>query len=633
MPEGMEIIGSGKEKSTVYIAMVSLALIGIALVVSTWQILQRQREASMEHLELTAIAVLQAVDSSLRRGPMMGRGRFSTDTRDFFRDLEASGDILFVGLVDENGTRLGPDGDTPPHVELSPDAKNALQTGTRWQGIARYGEKRIYIAARRVQGGAIPERRPGTGAMTGPGPVIPHGERRHHRDDVADPRVSPPLFLTVAVDMDKHFAVYKGFRKTALFQTAYILAAALFLWALAMRFLSRRELAGKAVLLEEIQTRLIDNLPDGLLIADTAGRVTAANPAARDILTKPHSRNAQPERSGGAGNTDVAGSSGATRKLVGQHLVDILESLSPKVDSGRDTGWRQTSSGGKDLEIRVLPFHLKGEETPGGEAPSRMVIIRDRTRIRTLEKDLAEAEKLAAIGALAAGVAHEIRNPLSALRGFAQYFAKKLAGKQPEEEYAQTMVRESDRLNRVITDLLYLARPRDLAPVPTNLAGVCDEMAALLRFELREQGLDLSCGFAAATANADPDALKQALLNLLLNALEAVAATPDDGEAAPERGVALTAVPGEEKGKPGVWITVTDTGPGMNGEERAKACTPFFTTKKKGTGLGLALVQTIMQGHGGEIRITSPLPDGKRGCAVGLFFPDAPAPHAKTSDE
>ncbi|MCC8195128.1 MAG: PAS domain-containing sensor histidine kinase, partial [Deltaproteobacteria bacterium] len=306
--------------------------------------------------------------------------------------------------------------------------------------------------------------------------------------------------------------------------------------------------------------------------------------------------------------------------IGGRHLADATGPFSPPVDPAADKGWQQTSFDGMQLEIRVLPFLPQGDADPEERAPSRMVIIRDRTRIRTLEKNLAEAEKLAAIGSLAAGVAHEIRNPLSALRGFAQYFAKKLSGKQPEEEYARTMVRESDRLNRVITDLLYLARPRDLAPVATDLTGVCEEITSLLRFELREQGLALACSLEATVVTADPDALKQALLNLLLNALEAMkGARGADG-----RTISLSSARAAENGRAGTRITVSDSGPGMTEEERAQACKPFFTTKKKGTGLGLALVQTIMQGHGGSLAITSPVPSGGgRGCAVSLFFPDS----------
>ena len=601
-PSVMEIIGSSKEKGTIYVAVLTLAVIGAVLVLSTWQILQRQWEASMEHLELTAASVLQAVDSSLRRGPLMGRIRTSPETREFFRDLERNADILFVGLLDENGTRLVSEGEDNTLFTLPEDALHVLKSSNRWQGAARHGQISIYVAARRIQGGSAP-------AISGSAPGIPRRHARHYKNlDALPPSPGPSLFLMVAVDMEKHFAAYEEFKKTAFFQTAYILAAAVFLWILAIRFISRRKLARKALLLERFQARLIDNLPDGLLIIDAAGQVLAANPAARDILSVP----------------------GKDLSLTGGNLNDIAPPLFPDIDQADDKGWQQTSLGAKQLEIRVLPFQSRNPSTAEGDvskSPARMVIVRDRTLIRTLEQNLAEAEKLAAIGSLAAGVAHEIRNPLSALRGFAQYFARKLAGKQPEEEYAQAMVRESDRLNRVITDLLYLARPRDLAPVRIDLATVCDEIHTLLHLELREQNLLLDCFLGTASVTADPDALKQALLNLLLNSLQALSNPADNGitSEATDRSIALITQSGIEKGVPGVWIMITDTGPGMTGDELAQARKPFFTTKKKGTGLGLALVHSIMQSHGGDMIITSPYPpEGTHGCTVGLFFPDGP---------
>lgn len=599
MPVAMEIIGGGREKSTIYIAVLTLAILGIGLVVSTWQVLKRQKEADMEHLELTAAAVLQAVDSSLRRGPMagwMGGNRTTPETREFFRELERSGDILFVGIVDEQGNRVAADSEPRPPLVLPEDAPQTLKTANRWQGPAIYDGTHIYVAARRIQG--MPGGPPVQGNDPGNGPR--HGQaRRHHREQPPAFRAGPSLFLIVAVDMEKHFAAYKSFRNTALFQTAYTLAAAVSLWILAVRFISRRKLAGKAVLLEQFQARLIDNLPDGMLITDADGHILAANPAACGIF----------------------GRDGASRaQIVGQDIGAVTRTAAPPVDPDFSNGWQQAVLDGLQLEIMVLPYRT--EQNTGEGGPSRMIIVRDRTRIRTLEKDLAEAEKLAAVGSLAAGVAHEIRNPLSALRGFAQYFAKKLAGKNPEEEYARTMVRESDRLNRVITDLLYLARPRDLVPVRMDMGAVCDEMTTLLHFELREKRLSLACAFEAGSLHADPDALKQALLNLLLNAVEALNSGETPAHA--ERAITIRSRHGTESGMAGVWVIVEDTGPGMSEEAMSQACAPFFTTKKKGTGLGLALVQTIMQGHGGLIDIASPIPPGGiGGCAVSLFFPDA----------
>ena len=246
------------------------------------------------------------------------------------------------------------------------------------------------------------------------------------------------------------------------------------------------------------------------------------------------------------------------------------------------------------------------------------MLLRDRTRMRHLEDDLAEAKRLAAIGSLAAGVAHEIRNPLSSLRGFAQLFATKLKGQEPLASYACTMVQEADRLNRVVTDLLYLARPRDIAPLQLDLPSLGESLHGLLRFDLERKNVAPVFDFAAPTAFADEDALKQAILNLVVNALDAL----------PDEGGRLTIASSRESAQwedthePGVWISVTDNGQGMDEAVREHAFEPFFTAKRQGTGLGLAIVQGIMRAHRGRALIES---TPGQGTSVRLFFPDGAA--------
>lgn len=216
-------------------------------------------------------------------------------------------------------------------------------------------------------------------------------------------------------------------------------------------------------------------------------------------------------------------------------------------------------------------------------------IQRRRRRERALTDRLAEHEKLAAIGRLAAGAAHEIRNPLSALRGFAQLFAKKFAGQQPEAEYAETMVREADRLNRVITDMLFLAKPDGdksrLRDVP--IGPLLQEVQRLVASEARTQGIELKVVAPDnLTLHADPDALTQALLNLALNGLAfATSRVRLHAEHTPRE----------------VVLAVDDDGPGFSPQARKRALEPFFTTRDAGTGLGLALVQRVAEAHGGTV--------------------------------
>jgi signal transduction histidine kinase len=241
-------------------------------------------------------------------------------------------------------------------------------------------------------------------------------------------------------------------------------------------------------------------------------------------------------------------------------------------------------------------------------------LIARHTRLHELEQSLAEAEKKAAVGVLAAGVAHEIRNPLAALRGFAQYFAKKFSGVTPDEEYAQTMVREADRLNRVVTDLLYLTRDKVTQKYPVVLSQLVSDLSDLLRFDLESRQVSLSTDLQVDMLLADADSLKQALLNLILNSLDAFEdVCSDHSPSRPARFIQIRSF-----GRDGLTcLEVEDNGRGMTDEQKRKAVDAFFSTKAKGTGLGLSLVDKIMREHGGKILISS---ESGQGCKVSLYF-------------
>lgn len=560
----MEIADKNAERSTIIIAVLTLVTIGLSLIVTTGQTLSQQEEAGTQYLTMTSRSVLQAVESSLRRGLFVrptGPGLFSPGTAEFFRELEQTGDVLFVGVIDRNGGRVlssRPAQEAGP-LAFPPEALQHLAQKGEWYGRATFGARQTYVYGKRI---------------------FPSKTLAEHDDEL-------PTFLVVGLDMTKHIGVYNRFRQNALFQAAYILAAAVFIWTLAMSFLKRREQAGRAAVLEQFQARLLDNLPDGLLTISRDDAISAANPAAHAIL-----------------GVSAGG-------LAGMRIVDLPEGVASSITGRRAAeqeatpgGWLTRNVGGAHLEILTLPIRQ------GDDAHDRLVIIRDRTQIRELEKNLSEAEKLAALGTLAAGVAHEIRNPLSALRGFAQYFAKKLTGKQPDETYAQTMVREADRLNRVITDLLYLSRPRSMDARVVSLGQLVADVGNLVRFDLEKRHIGFRVSLGPDMVQADEDALKQAVLNLVLNSIDALESSPED-----TREIHVSSAPGDA----GTWVFVRDTGPGMSAVQREQAFEPFFTTKKKGTGLGLALVHKTMREHDGRAQIDS---EKGRGTTVSLFFPD-----------
>lgn len=429
------------------------------------------------------------------------------------------------------------------------------------------------------------------GVLGGPPPDIPGISR--------SPEL-PSLFLMAGLNPARHLDQFQAYRRAAMLQAGYVFGAASLLWVLAFAYLRRRDQALKAARLERFQSKLLDNMPDGLVTLAADGSILSANgSAARLLLTE----DATPDTDRDAG------------ELLGRNWSEFpfaLPAGAPdRPEPTRPYQWRQVEHAGKVLEILCLP--LQADASSEGAGGERMVLLRDRTRLKTLEDDLAEATRLASIGSLAAGVAHEIRNPLSSLRGFAQLFATKLKDQEPLASYAATMVQEADRLNRVVTDLLFLARPRDLAPSEVDLRRLAESLRGLLRFDLEHKGVTPVLDLKADMVFADEDALRQALLNLLVNALDAL---PDSGGSLT---VASYRCEAGEPGPAGVWLSVADNGRGMDEAVREKAFEPFFTDKRQGTGLGLAIVQGIMRGHHGRAVIES---KPGHGTAVLLFFPD-----------
>ena len=229
-----------------------------------------------------------------------------------------------------------------------------------------------------------------------------------------------------------------------------------------------------------------------------------------------------------------------------------------------------------------------------------------RRKVAGLQAEVARQERLAAMGTLAAGVAHEIRNPLSSIKGFATYFRSKFEPGSKDRELAEVMIGEADRLNRVVSELLELTRPSELRPVATDPADLLSHAVRLVEGDCKARGIAVRTSFADTGAvSLDSDRMLQALLNLLLNAVQAM----------PEGG---TLTVSSQAVKDRLELRVADTGHGIPRESMARIFDPYFTTKNQGTGLGLATVRTIAEAHGGRVRVAS---EPGRGTEITLDLP------------
>lgn len=549
----MDVSAPRTPRSLLALAALALVLMGAALSAVTWRNLVEQRQLIDQHVQVAARTILRGVEANLMRVmPMLGRMQPEVARErlaEVFRETADSGDVLFLGIYDAEGRQLissePKEAQGMLEAPLDSMALADLALTGEWFGSLPMGGTTILGYAARM--------RPGMAKFCPGSSGGPPGKQ-------------PPVYFLVGMSLDEHYAQLRNFRNAALMQTGFVLGTAALLWILLLAYLRRREQGRRLDRLEIFHSRLLDSLPEGLLTVDASGMVSAVNPAAKTILGP---------------------------DLVGRDFSALPLDIDPG-NCPLDCSWRQIELQGRSLEILAAPLE---RET--------MVLVRDRTQLRSLERDLEQSRHLAAVGRLAAGVAHEIRNPLSALRGFAQLFAAKLAGKQPEQSYAETMVREADRLGRVVTDLLYLARPRPMEPQPVDLAALSEELGRLLRFDLERTHASLALDIQTPSVLADADGLKQALINLMLNSM---AAMPEEGGTVT---LSSRALDGE------VHVSVADNGRGMEEEERARALEPFFTTRKEGSGLGLAIVHKIVRDHGAELAIES---EPGRGTVVTMKF-------------
>lgn len=586
----MELSSKKSQKLPLALALLALILLGAGSLYLTWHNLRQMHQTVFEHMLLSARSIARGLDIQLVEGARRMRppglhnrrmpDALRPEARELFKEMVAEGDLLYIALYGpDHKPLLVVEQDEDNNPEFTPPAAlfNMI-TKTRESSTPVMIKDKAALLY-----GTVGQ------------PVLQrlYGHKNGHRRRGFMPPPDRETYLLLGLSAEKHLRQFNQYRRAALLQTGYIFLAGLVLWLLAVAYFQRREQSKKLTRMERFQANLLDNMPDGLLTISPQGRILAANGSAHQLLQSP-----------------------VDEVLVGKNWNEFsYESLQ---DFRRDNVvWEHVLLGDKSLELIFFPYFESLEEQ------RTMIIIRDRTDIAGLEEDLYEARRLASIGSLAAGVAHEIRNPLSSLRGFAQLFAEKFKDEQPYGTYATTMLTEADRLNRVVTDLLYLSKPHELNPESLNLHKLCESIQTLMGFDLEHKGTVLQTELKTERVYADPDGIRQVLLNLLVNSLDAVS---------DQNGIISVIA---ETSEHGIWISVCDNGPGMPEDVRKHALEPFFTDKPKGTGLGLAIVNTIMRGHNGRVTISAPeqteTQQGPiKGTCVKLFFP---IPHDEGSEE
>lgn len=318
---------------------------------------------------------------------------------------------------------------------------------------------------------------------------------------------------------------------------------------------------------------VLESVGEGIISTDKEGKIVTLNSRAEEIL----------------------GSS--VDNLKGRKIEETLQINKELLASSKETSFLDQEIIFQPWVSKEIPLSLRVTSLHDeiGQEMGYVILLRDLREVRDLQEKVRRSERLASLGRLAAGVAHEIRNPLSSIRGFAQFFGNRFQG-QEEETYAAVMIKEVDRLNRVISELLDFARPKKPHREPQDLKNLWENTLVLLEAEFKKKKIEIEKNYEPnlPLVMADRDQVSQAFLNLLINSVESI-----DGGGK----IRLFLKKGDQMGK--VEMIIEDTGRGIPAEDIEKIFEPFFSTKRKGTGLGLAIVHQIIESHGGEIKVKS----------------------------
>jgi PAS domain S-box-containing protein len=338
-----------------------------------------------------------------------------------------------------------------------------------------------------------------------------------------------------------------------------------------------RATAARAEASERLNEEIISSLTAGLLVAGLDGDVRTLNPAGRRML----------------GLSDAADAAEIRRTLDDLSLSELIrECLTTRTAIVRRTVvLAEPRHGVSHLGVTVSPLSDRD-----GVVHGAISLFTDLTAVKDLEEQLRLKHSLAAIGELTAGIAHEFRNGLATIHGYSKLLDLNTL---PEayRAYVQGIRAETESLSQVVTNFLSFARPAELALSRIDLRGICERAADEIRADARMLGGEVAVHGDFGVIDGDEVLLRQAFSNLLRNALDACIAAA----AAPAIVIQSELDPVQRLSR----IAVTDNGVGIRPELRERVFQPFFTSKRSGTGLGLALVQKIIVFHNGRIIVGS----------------------------
>ena len=340
-----------------------------------------------------------------------------------------------------------------------------------------------------------------------------------------------------------------------------------------------REATHALASLRALHERIVESIRSGVITTDLERRVYTMNRAAEEMT-----------------GYEAASLRGQDVSILFGDIAGRIEESLAAAAAGQASPRYESECLTPEGFLIKLGYNISPLSSERGETTGLVITFQDLTDIRSMEETSRRQERLSAVGRVAAGIAHEIRNPLAAMRGSIQVLRSELPADAPQAELMDIVLSESDRLNRIITDFLTYARPRKFSLAETDLREPLRETFALLRHSpemLDGHRLEEELPAEPVLALADAEGIRQVFWNLARNALKAM----------PEGGT-LRAVMQRAAGR-SVRITFTDTGRGMTPAQVERLFEPFSSSTTGGTGLGLSIVYQIIRDHGGTINVRS----------------------------
>ncbi len=568
--------------------VVGIIILAIALTVISFRDIERGREQVSAMLEHQARGFLAFVGADLRAG-LSGREWEPSRLSLLFENAGSRPEIAYLAMLDMDGRILAHSDPERVGEILEGD----LEPTRLFPGQRLRGSRIIYEGRPAYRYAALVEIEPREVCDPAPRWRMPghpmHRRRTCSPEEVAarlgelvgrevDPQTPVQLIGVIALDSADLEATFLVSRNHTIMIALVLLAvggvAIYFLFIVSHYRSVRTALAS----MRTYTTNIIESMASGLVSVDPTGRIVTVNGKARSLL-------------------------GLERDPKGLPVTDVLRfepvsserTLLSVVTGARNELEMEASLAAAD---RSVPVALSAStlRDDDGERSGTVILFQDLTEMEDLKERVERERHLASLGRLAAGVAHEVRNPLSSLKGFAQFLRSRFVPGSKEERYADIMIEEVERLDRVVQELLDFARPVESDRVPSDPNVIVEEALELLSEDAAFENITIERSLDPDLPDVLVDApqIRQALLNVFLNAIEAMS---DGGTLA-----VSTTASGDGAG---AAITVKDTGPGLTPEESAKLFEPFYTTKESGTGLGLTIVCRVLEQNGGSIDVVS----------------------------